>query len=90
MHSSSAPRAPHHTLAYYVSTRGWALMQYGIMKYNTLQRGADRAGWAGPGAGRAEAGGKVKLIRRGGARPLQPDLVTAAGPGTSLQQRGDT
>ena len=47
-------------------------MQYGIMKYNTLQRWADRAGWAGAGAGRAEAGGKVKLIRRGGARPLQP------------------
>ena len=72
MHSSSAPRAPHHTLAYYVSTRGWALMQYGIMKYNTLRHGADRAGRARGWACRGRRQGQANKAGRGSASAARP------------------
>ena len=93
----SAPGAPHHTLAYYVSTRGWALMQYGIMKYNTLQRWADRAGSAGPGAGRAEAGrqGQANKAGRGPASAAsqtssrQQDLLPASTTEADTWQEGE-
>ena len=95
MHSSSAPRAPHHTLAYYVSTRGWALMQYGIMKYNTLQHGADRAGraqargWAcrGRRQGQANKAGRGSASAASQTSSRRQDLAPASSSGGTHDRR---
>ena len=88
-----APRAPHHTLAYYVSTRGWALMQYGIMKYNTLQHGADRAGRARGWACRGRRQGQANKAGRGSASAAsqtssrRQDLAPASSSGGTHDRR---
>ena len=89
----SAPRAPHHTLAYYVSTRGWALMQYGIMKYNTLRHGADRAGRARGWACRGRRQGQANKAGRGSASAAsqtssrRQDLAPASSSGGTHDRR---
>ena len=91
----SAPRAPHHTLAYYVSTRGWALMQYGIMKYNTLQHGADRAGrargrgWAcrGRRQGQANKAGRGSASAASQTSSRRQDLAPASSSGGTHDRR---